>query len=700
MAAFTAAAPNRPDGDIDLGAVARALWARRIWVLVPTLAVFVITFVGVQLVTPRFKSEARVLVEERENVFLRPEAEKTPDASVGTPDAVASQVQVILSREVALDVIRKLKLTERPEFDPTVNGVSSIRYLMIALGLARDPFKLSPEERALEQYYERVSAFAVERSRVVVIEFQSADAELAARVANAIAEAYIARQREAKEEQSRGASQWLAGEIEKLRGRVADAEGRVESFRAKANLLVGTNNTTLSNQRLGDLNSQLTAARTQKTDAEARAKSIRDLLRRGGAIEASDVINSDIIRRLTEQRATLRNQLAEQSSTLLDGHPRIKELRAQIAEADRQIRSEAERLVRTFENDAQQAAARVDALSANLDTFKRQAGTINEQDVQLRALEREAKAQRDLLESYLAKYREATTRETIGSAPAADARIISRAVISNTPYFPKKVPTVLVATLAAFMLSAGFIVTGEIMRASSGGARAPAAPSVVPDAAPPPMPGAPAAAGVPLTAIADVARRLVETADLGRRVAVFSAGSAAATSLAALTLARALSRDSRVVLIDLTPGNPHLAAISSNPKAPTIADVIRGTSTFGDIITRDKLSRLHMVAAGTIDGDIGGVLTLPEFTAAVEALARSYDYFIIDAAMAPDALIRRIASVAPRAVLVAQEGASARGLQAAYEHFVAAGFTDIAVATGAVSPPPVSPKATRATVAA
>jgi polysaccharide biosynthesis transport protein len=408
------------------------------------------------------------------------------------------------------------------------------------------------------------------------------------------------------------------------------------------------------------------------------------------------VANSDIIRRLTEQRATFRTQLAEQSSTLLDGHPRIKELKAQIGEADRQIRSEADKLVRTFENDARQAASRVETLSASLDTLKRQAGSVNEQDVQLRARDREARAQRELLEAYLARYREATARETIGSAPAADARVISRANVSNTPYFPKKLPIVLVATLAAMMLSAGFIVTGEIMRVSAAGSSA--APLDVPVTEAPPMVPHPAV-GVPVSEIAEVARRLLDTGHLGRRVAVFSAGKPAATTLAALTLARALSRDSRVVLVDLAPGNPNLAAISSDPRAPGIADVIRGKTTFANIITRDKLSRLHLVNGGVVaGGDIASVLALPEFTDAVEALARSYDFFIIDAGTAPEGLIARVAAVAPRAVLVAPNG-SDKGLQAAYEHFMAAGFTDVAVASGAASPTPPSPTPVRAAVA-
>ena len=108
-------------------------------------------------------------------------------------------------------------------------------------------------------------------------------------------------------------------------------------------------------------------------------------------------------------------------------------------------------------------AAGSTGLMASLDQLKKQASSNNGQDVQLRALEREAKAQRDLLESYLAKYREANTRENIEAAPA-DGRIISRATVSNTPAYPKKLPIVLIATLATLLLTSGAIATGELLR--------------------------------------------------------------------------------------------------------------------------------------------------------------------------------------------------------------------------------------------
>ena len=86
--------------------------------------------------------------------------------------------------------------------------------LLALFGIGRDPFSMTPEERVLEAYYERFTAYAVDKSRVIVIEFQSRDPELAARVANSIAEGYLVLQQDARQEQAKAAGQWLSGEID------------------------------------------------------------------------------------------------------------------------------------------------------------------------------------------------------------------------------------------------------------------------------------------------------------------------------------------------------------------------------------------------------------------------------------------------------------------------------------------------------
>ena len=468
-----ASSPSRPslrgqfvDADFDLASLGALLWQKRYSILRPTIIVALLTFGVVLMIPPKYQSEARVV--GRDNVYLRPDADKDIiDRGVVDQEAVTSQAQLILSRDLASEVIAKLKLNELPEFDPALGNISLTKRVLGFLGVIKNPLAMTPEERVLEAYYDRLTVFPVEKSRVIVIDFLSENPELAARVANAIADAYLKRQQEAKQDQARSAGQWLSGEIDNLRKKVADADAKVEAFRARSNLLLGPNNTTLSVQQLGDLNTQLAAARAQKADAEAKAKLIRDMLKSGEPIESSEVLNSELIRRLSEQRVTLRAQLAEQSSSLLGNHPRIKELRAQISDLDLQIRKEAETLARSLENDAKLADARVAAQLVTFNQLKKQAESSNEDDVQLRALERDAKSQRDLLESYLAKYRDASARGTLDSA-LPDARIISRATPSSVPTYPKKLPTIVIASLATFMLMCGLVVTRALLEAPGG----------------------------------------------------------------------------------------------------------------------------------------------------------------------------------------------------------------------------------------
>ncbi len=421
------------------------------------------------------------------------------------------------------------------------------------------------------------------------------------------------------------------------------------------------------------------------------------------------------MRRLIDQRMVLRSQLAEQSTTLMDQHPRIKELRAQISETDRQIKIEGERLAHQLDNDAKLAGDRVETLAASLDQVKKLVSASNEQDVQLRALERDAKTERDLLESYLAKYREASARDNINAAPP-EARIISRASASIKPDYPKKVPTVLIAAFAAFALSAGFTVTGALLAPVSApnayayaygpppyapveyapapayspqlfvpppGVNPPIARTTPPVAAAAPIVAA-SVASLPLAAssIEQIARSLRQAGEAGRRVNIIGTARNAGTTYAAISLARALAKEANVVLVDLALGAPNLSVISTDPQAPGLAELIRGAASFGDIISKDQFSNVHLVATGNVGNDAAALAASPMLATVVEALARSYDHVVIDAGSASDVAVERLAPLSPRAVLVAANPAAA-STRVEHGRLMAAGFSDVTLLPGA-----------------
>src|SRR5258708_4750150 len=309
--ATTTFKPAPASGDLDLRTIWQALQRKRSWIIVPTVLAAVISLSVVNLVTPRYKSEARILIDGRENIFLRPNGERNDERSALDPEAVTSQVEVLLSRDLARDIIKKNKLAERPEFDPVLQGFSPLKSLLALFGIGRDPLSLTPEERVLDAYFDRFTAYAVDKSRVIVIEFQSRDPELAARVANSIADGYLALQQSARQDQAKSAGSWLSVEIENLRKRVSEAEQRAEEFRSKSSLFIGTNNTSLSNQQMGEINTQLNNARGLKSNAESKARLIKQMLQSGKLIESSEVLNSERIRRVSVHRAPSRALLAD-----------------------------------------------------------------------------------------------------------------------------------------------------------------------------------------------------------------------------------------------------------------------------------------------------------------------------------------------------------------------------------------------------
>jgi hypothetical protein len=307
--------------------------------------------------------------------------------------------------------------------------------------------------------------------------------------------------------------------------------------------------------------------------------------------------------------------------------------------------------------------------------LKKLATSSNGDDVKLRALEREAKAQRDLLESYLAKYREATTRENIDRAPS-DGRVISRAIVSNTPAYPKKLPIVLIATLATLMLAAGTIATGELLRITSprnlaavnSGLALPAAPGIREFRVDP----APAA---DLAEIDHLANDLRAAGEAAHRITVMGTGENESIMLAALALARLLTNSAKVVLVDLSPSSSALTATSVDPAAPGLADLMLGETSFGQVITRDRLSPLHLVGAGRSDAD-RSLLQSPRLAIALDALLGVYDHVLLVAGTATD-LPAKLLTEQARAVVVPDPSMNADARMRMSSQLKAIGFTTV-----------------------
>ncbi len=293
--------------------------------------------------------------------------------------------------------------------------------------------------------------------------------------------------------------------------------------------------------------------------------------------------------------------------------------------------------------------------------------------------------------------------------------MISRATVSNVPAYPKKLPTVLIATLATLVLCSGLVLTRELLASPSvGAANAPLrrrqfgqrtgagsgcgrkrwrrrrcrgrrragrafafrgsarrAASAAVDA------GGGAPVGLPVSAIEEFAHNLHQVGVAGSQMAFFAAAPDLDAGGVAVRFARALvqtgQQDTRVVLVALGADDAAIREISSDPSAPGLAELIAGTASFGDIITKDRASGLNLIAAGA---SRGALLAAPGMSRNFAALAHAYPHLVIDAGVLGGPDMAAIARVAPHAVLLVE---TLSGLTAARarDALIAAGFDNV-----------------------
>ncbi len=672
---------------IGVGEVMRGVVRRKFLILFFGLCAFLAGLAAAHFLNPVYSTEAQLLIDNLETRFDRVQPLENQTAPSVDDRVVASQMAVLKSEDMGRRVIAALALEDNPEFNARLREMSTLKKIKLALGFGEDPRRMSPEQLALASYLDGLSVYQQPASNVISVKYSASSGETAAKIANTLAETYVIATRESQSQPTERARDWLAKQIEALRLKLAASEQAVEEFRTKAGLFKGAT-TTLDTQEISELNTQITVAQAASIEAEARADAIRQLLSSQGSVDSSsEVLASPVIQRLKEQRTEAARAVAELSATYLANHPRMIAAQNQRANVDRQFRSEALKIVAGLEEQARIAKAREASLRAGLETLKGKASTANLDDVKLKALERDATADRALLEAMLSRYAEASARQDQAAQPGL-ARIIQSATVPASPSFPKRGPMVLLITLGGLALGLGLAFLSEIMtaagRLTERGSYLPFAPEPAADLAitasriekPPAHPEPvvlPDIAVMPnsaksMSAWAAAAHRDVNAV----RFAVTSIGGGPAdSSLAAVTLARAMAKSGqRVVIADLSRSGSSLENLCNVPPGPGIADLVNGEAAFTKVIGRDAKSAVHLLRFGIdhsakamklLDGRIGNVL---------EALGKSYEIVVVHAGEAgvnTPALLQtcEAALVLAPAARLAEASAAAKALSAA-----------------------------------
>ena len=470
------------DDEISFGEILHTLWLRRRLIITVTLFITILAILVIFQLTPRYKANAQLLIGTDSRVV---DIQSVLASDLMGDSAILGEMEVIKSRTLVKRVIKTLHLEDVEEFNPLLKEQSALAFLnpgnwiseelKQSLGLSRIEEEKTEEEqhtellsRMADVFQEKIKVSQIKRSQVVNIEFQSESPKLAAKIANEIAEKYIIGQLEAKFDATKKATDWLDAQLAKLKDKVELSEHAVELYRQENDITQVKGNIGLSQQQLSEINSQLIIARTQRAEAEARLRQVQRLIRQGGQVgSVSEVLNSVLIQRLKEQEAVLQRKYSEMSVEFGSKHPKMLNLRAELTDIKAKIQSEIQKIAASLQNELDIAKTREGSLRTSLRQIQEQTGGDREAEVGLRALEREASANRALFETFLTRFKETTSTQGMEEA---SARVISEAEIPLEASFPKKKLLLIVSVFGGLFFA---VVLAFVLEMLNQGLRSP-----------------------------------------------------------------------------------------------------------------------------------------------------------------------------------------------------------------------------------
>lgn len=614
--------------------------SRRKWVLTGIVAgATLLAGLVMLLMTPLYTAETLVLIDPQDAQAVS--VESVVGGLSADQEAVQSEAYVLASRALAARVVARLGLDREPEFNPDLEAPGAP-----AGGDAASDISGAPRVpgKVVDRFVDRLEVAPREESRVIGVAFSASDPERAAMIANVVVDEYLQSRLEAKFQSSRRANAWLNARVAELLEQVEAAEVQVESLRKQFGL-EASDQGTLSSQEMVEINTQLVMARTARAEAEVRLRRVEALLRSpDGAASASEVLDSPLIQRLREQEAEVQRRVAELSSELGERHPQMIKLRAEAQDLQASIRAQVRKIVAGLRNEVSVARAREQSLQQSLSASREQVALDNEDEIRLRAAEREAESSRSLLATLLSRQKATMSQQDIESQ-AADARVVAAADPPVKPSIPN-VPVVLGLTLLAStllgllailvleMLDSGFR-SGEQIEQQTGAAALGFIPMAARSA--PDQRLVDFLAARPKSAYSEAIRTLAWSIGVGspdrppKTILITSAQPGEGKTSIASSLAWVQSRsDQRVVIIDADMRQPAVHDAFFVLKDPGLTDVLAGRKKVDEVLQHPNEQGPFILAAGTAMPNIPGMLGSRRMDELLTDLCSRFDLVILD----------------------------------------------------------------------
>lgn len=672
--ALHASGGNEDNARIFLIDILAAVHRNRKLALITAGAAVAAVLLATFLITPLYKSTATVMLDTRHEQVVDVQAvlSNLPSDTF----VVDSEVQVLQSPALARRVVKNLHLDKDPEFNAALRQQSvfdtgmdavknGLRAMLGWLGVKPATGIASAErhEESVTQAFEKkLSVSRQGLTYVISISFWSEDSGKAVRIANAIAETYIAQQKDLKANATKQANVLIAKHVEELKGQVHDAEQAVADYKTKHGLLnaVGA---PLTEQEISALNTQLAVARGEEAEQEGKLAAAMQQYRSGGGGAVGQAAVSDTVRELRGQQAQLLQQEADYAKRYGSKHPALIKIRAQLSAIDEAISSEISRILNQQKAETAAAQQRAGSLAASIERDRKTLALNNSAGVQLSELQRDADAVRSVYESFLSRLKQTGAQEDLQNP---DAHVMSSATIPLNPSYPSWMLSFAAALALAGVAAAGAILIREFLdrgvRSPEEAENAVGLPilAIVPQV----IKADPGAYVVrrPMSDFAEAIRNLRTSLFLSRAgsppkvVAVMSALPHEGKTTTTLALGRqAAESGARVVIIDADMRQRVLTSRLSGPVRNGLVELMHGRAPIESCLHRDQLSNAMILPI--VNGDMAGkdIFFNNDLGRVFELLRARFDIILVDTApLLPLAEPRVVASHADSILLLSR----------------------------------------------
>lgn len=612
----------------------RSVWKRRWWIMLAAMVFAAGAAVAVSYMTPVFRATVTLMIEQNKAKLIS--IEEVYSGVSANREHYQTQAEMLKSPALAARVITKLKLTTHPEFDPRERQAAANN--AGAAGWTDERVNAF----VLAEFLRRISIEPVRLTQLVKVSFDSTDRELAARLANALAESYIETDVEVRARITQRAGDWLADQLATLKTNLEVSERALQQYR-EAQGLLDTRGLAQSgaSRHIEELTRTLNEVRQKRIEAESNYGQINAKGRNDGL---PIVVRTPYIDKLRAAELQAEANVAALAGRYGPDHARMVQAVKDLQKARENTRLGIEAVLGSQKKEFEAASADERAIERTLAEAKNEVRDINRKEFQLEALEQDVTTNRQLYERFLSRYRE--TRAAGDTQSNVVARIIDPAVAPDRAYKPRKQQIVAMGFMIGMLLAVmGALLRERVDSTVKSGEEVETKLALPTVAVLPRLDGGQQeAAGrhyleQPKSIFSEAIRTartsiLLSSVDEQRKILLITSSlPSEGKSSFALNLALAHAQTKKTLLIEADLRRPSLVGqLGLESDRPGLTTLLSGEATFAECVQRVEGSSLYVLPAGPSPENPLEVLSSERFRTTLERIAEACEMVIIDSA--------------------------------------------------------------------